>query len=104
MRPNALFVLTLVVNVASGIGHATAAGVRFDGLYCHESDEFIQRTFDYLRFYSDGVVIMTAATDRPGEVSTWFRRGHAGLSEGRYLRADGLFRFTLKTDGGWIAC
>src|SRR4051812_30581706 len=104
MRHSALSVTTLVIILSCCIARENPAGVRFDGLYCHESDEFIQRTFDYLRFYPDGVVISTAATDRPGEVVTWFDRDHPGLEDGRYQIADGLLRFTLKTHSGWTAC
>ena len=103
MRLSALFFVSLLV-VSSGIGRAEPRTVRFDGLYCHESDEFVQRTFDYLRFYPDGLVISTAATDRPGEVVTWFHRGHGGLSDGRYQIIDDSLRFTLKTESGSIAC
>ncbi|HEV2805602.1 MAG TPA: hypothetical protein VGW57_11810 [Chthoniobacterales bacterium] len=104
MRTSTLFLVSLLLMVLSDTVRAESPKPRFDGLYCHESDEFVQRTFDYLRFYPDGHVISTAATDRPGEVVTWFHRGHAGLSEGPYLQADGVFRFTLQTEGGWIAC
>jgi hypothetical protein len=83
---------------------ATAAPVssalRYDGLYCAPPESGAR---EYLRFYSDGVVVTAVSTGTPRQVSRWLRKHYSWLGgTGRYtLRGDTL-RMRIEAHGGVV--
>ncbi len=68
--------------------------LRYDGLYKNfvSSPAFDSRgnaddseNWDYLRFYSDGTVYLTATAARPQDIQKWFNSKNPNVTKGKYI-------------------
>ncbi len=57
--------------------------LRFDGLYCDRSKEFVFG-IHYLRFYEDGTVLSVTSKGNPDQVGKWLNKSHAYALKGLY--------------------
>jgi hypothetical protein len=77
--------------------------LKFNGLYCADDvDGFIPPVASYLRFYSDGAVVSTAARDTPEEAAKWIRRNDSTSSQGKYILEGRTLRFTVTNINGAV--
>src|SRR5688500_3513548 len=63
-----------------------------DGIYFFK--EASAESTLYLRFYSDGTVLLAASPSTPTQVAQWFHRGARGISTGNYVIRGKRIKFT----------
>lgn len=75
-----------------------ACSLRTDGIYTASIDN---ETDAHIRFYSDGVVIVSTSVKEIKDVKTWFNKENKDrVLAGKYKNKKGKVRFTVKGDTG----
>ena len=97
------FVLLLLLAVSIGSSFvAYRPGVEFDGIYVYKLDA---ENSAVIRFYEDGVVIVSTSVNDYSKVMTWFNRDPENFSRvlsGKYKtgKKDASIRFSVKGETG----
>jgi hypothetical protein len=80
---------------------ATRPNVEFDGIYVYKLDA---ENSAVIRFYEDGVVIVSTSVNDYSKVMTWFNRDKENFSRvlsGKYKKGkDGSLKFNVKGETG----
>jgi hypothetical protein len=78
-------------------------GLAFGRIYVATHDDLIVgRTYSYLMFYADGIVIGAASKDTPTEMASWFNRDNAVVGRGVFELERGRLSFSLKIQTGLL--
>lgn len=95
--------LLLLIGAISGISFVKTNlfTLQFDGIYVFKVDS---ESSAVIRFYEDGVVIVSSSTNDYSKVMTWFNRDKENFSRvltGKYKKNNkGAIRFNVKGETG----
>jgi hypothetical protein len=96
------FVLLLITGYLSSSFLAYRPDVQFDGIYVYKLDD---ENSAVIRFYEDGVVLVSTSVNDYSKVMTWFNRDKENFSRvltGKYKtgKRDASIHFTVKGETG----
>lgn len=98
-----ILLLLAAITISSGFAFlAYRPNVEFDGIYVYKLDE---ENSAVIRFYEDGVVIVSTSVNDYSKVMTWFNRDKENFSRilsGKYKKGkrDASIRFNVKGETG----
>jgi hypothetical protein len=103
--PKKTFILVLLLIKNSLLFCQPKYEVKFDGLYqtAPTLDSASNLTFyGYLRFYSNGKVIMASSSVTPLQLKKWFKSGHPNILSGFYKINKDKIYFKIKAKKGAV--
>lgn len=101
MKKVCLLCAVLILTIGSSF-KAFYLDVEFDGIYVYKLDA---ESSAVIRFYEDGIVIVSTSVNDYSKVMTWFNRDKENFSRvlsGKYKKGkrDGSIRFNVKGETG----